>query len=110
MNNYRKFAPVKVMFFIIAAVGIVFITGTVITYLWNAILPDLTGVNEITFWQAVGLFILSKILFSSWHRRGSHGGWSRRARWKQKWEKMSFEERAQFKARWREKCSKTNDE
>ena len=110
MNHYKKFGPAKVIFFVIAAVGIVFMIGTVITFLWNAILPELTGVNKITFWQAVGLFILSKILFTSWHRQGRGGGWSRRASWKHKWQQMSEDERAQFKTRWREKCGKGMNE
>eukprot|EP01031_Cornospumella_fuschlensis_P021719 gene21719-26617_t len=45
--------------------------------LWNNLLPEILGVRSITFWQAMGIFILSKILFgfgkggkmgSSWKR------------------------------------------
>jgi hypothetical protein len=39
------------------------IGGQVVMYLWNAILPDLFGLRTITFWQALGLLALCRILF-----------------------------------------------
>lgn len=104
MNRYTRFGPLKVLFFLLAATVFILVVGNVIMFLWNAILPDLTGVKTITFWQSVGLFILGKILFGGWHSgfRGAHR--SHRQDWKEKWHQMSAEERAQFKARWRAKC------
>ena len=104
MNRYKKFGPLKVLFFLLAATGFIILVGNIIMLLWNAILPELTGVKPITFWQSVGLFILSKILFGGWHRgmRTSHR--NHRHEWKEKWQHMSEEDRAQFKARWRAKC------
>jgi hypothetical protein len=40
--------------------------------LWNALLPELFGWRQVTFWQALGLLVLCRILF------GGHG-FSRRA-------------------------------
>ena len=54
-------------------------------WLWNAILPPLLGVKMLTsFWQALGLLVLSRILFGSFSKGGSRyrGGPSR---WKEKW-------------------------
>ena len=44
----------------IGALAILF--GFVIMWLWNWLMPELFGLTTLTYWQAVGLFILSKIL------------------------------------------------
>lgn len=55
---------------IIAIVGFAILFGFIIMWLWNALMPDLFGLVHISYWQAVGLFVLSKILF------GGFGGGS----------------------------------
>ena len=47
----------------IGALAILF--GFVIMWLWNWLMPELFGLPELTYWQAVGIFILFKILFGS---------------------------------------------
>ena len=47
----------------IAIVGIAILFGYIIMSLWNWLMPDLFGLTTITYWQAVGLFILAKIIF-----------------------------------------------
>lgn len=44
--------------------GLAILFGFVIMWLWNWLMPDIFGLTELTYWQAVGLFILSKILIS----------------------------------------------
>lgn len=40
--------------------------------LWNGVLVDVVPVKAITFWQALGLLVLAKILFGGFpHRCGS---------------------------------------
>ena len=41
----------------------VFVFGWVIQLLWNATIADMFGLPAISYWQAVGIFILAKILF-----------------------------------------------
>lgn len=41
--------------------------GVFVMMLWNNLLPDIWGWKEITYWQGVGLVILTRLLF------GSHG-------------------------------------
>jgi hypothetical protein len=87
----------------------------IVMTLWNMILPAaVTGINPINFWQALGLLILSKILFS-----GFHGGWKhKRQQWKdkmnQKLQHMTPEQREAFKQDLRNRCrapwSKSNEE
>lgn len=50
---------------LIAAVVLGFIFGYVIKLLWNWLMPELFGLKEITYWQAIGLFILGRILLGS---------------------------------------------
>jgi hypothetical protein len=44
-----------------AAMGIVF--GFAIMLLWNWLMPQIFGLGEITYWQAVGIFILARLIF-----------------------------------------------
>jgi hypothetical protein len=57
------------------AVTFAFVVGYVVMLLWNALVPELFKGPVITYWQAVGLLVLSHILFRghghrahSWHR------------------------------------------
>jgi hypothetical protein len=92
----------KVVLFVALAVAAI---GTTIMLLWNALLPDLFGWQAITFLQAVGLFVLSRILLG-----GLRGGWGHRGHWRarfvERWEQMSDEERAQFRAGMRHRCGR----
>ncbi|HEY0760682.1 MAG TPA: hypothetical protein VGD59_15650 [Acidisarcina sp.] len=72
--------------------------GLVIEHLWNWLTPGLFGWHLITFWQAVGLFLLSRLLFGGFHHGGGgghRGKWKRRM-W-ERWEKMTPEEREKFR-------------
>ena len=70
--------------------------GFVVMSLWNGLLPPLFGFKTIRFWQALGLLVLSRILFGGFH--GRHGGsFRRRQRLIQRWESMTPEEREKFK-------------
>ena len=81
----------------------VYIFGSLVMLLWNGILPDLFGFGIITFWQAIGLLVLSKILFggfSGGHHRRGHSCRNRKDRWMN----LSPEEREKMKADWRNRC------
>jgi hypothetical protein len=83
--------------------------GAVVMALWNALLPALFAWPAITFWQAIGLLLLSRLLVGSW--RGGHGHhlhW--RARFAQRWEGMSDEERARFRAGLQHRCGRSGAE
>ena len=69
------------------------IGGEVVRLLWNWLLPPLFGWREVTFWQALGLLALCRILFGGF---GGHG-FSRSRH-------MSAEERQRFRQRIRERC------
>jgi hypothetical protein len=107
----------KWMFIVPAALlGIVLVTfigGEVVRLLWNWLLPPLFGWREITFWQAIGLLALCRILFggSGFHRSGrSNSAFRRRMadrmadRVAERWDHMTPEERERFRQRLRERC------
>ena len=48
-----------------------FIGGEVVKLLWNWLLPPLFGWRELTFWQALGMLALCRILFGG-HITRSH--------------------------------------
>lgn len=83
--------------------------------LWNAILPDIFTAKPISFWQALGLLALARILFGGF--RGPWGGGGNPGRyrgngpggaWREKWKNMSAEERVKFRSEWRKRCGREN--
>lgn len=54
------------------------LTGLVVMALWNALVPDVFHGSRIDFWQAVGLLLLSRLLFGSWRWSGAGGHLHRR--------------------------------
>jgi hypothetical protein len=86
-----------------AIVLFIFLGGEVVMHLWNWLLPALFGWRQVTFWQAVGLLALCRILFGSWGGRGHRGPGFRR-RMGEKWERMTPEEREKFREGMRWRC------
>nr|PZN51867.1 MAG: hypothetical protein DIU61_12500 [Bacteroidota bacterium] len=70
--------------------------------LWNWLIPDLFGGPVLTFWQALGLLVLSKILLGGF-AKGGHREHSLKMKMKEKLSRMSPEEREALKQRIREK-------
>lgn len=93
MNPYRIQKIVKaVLLVLIIATAL----GFLVKGLWNALMPGLFGLHTLTFWQALGLLLLSKLLFGSFRPRSrGRGPWKRRFR--ERWERMSPEERERFR-------------
>jgi hypothetical protein len=90
---------------LVAGIVFVLLAGTITMLLWNWLVPSLFHGPEIRFLQALGLLLLSKILFSGWggHRWRHAGGPPWRQRLHDKWSSMTPEERERFKSRMREK-------
>ena len=79
--------------------------GAVVMFLWNELLPGLFGWPVLGFWQALGLLLLSRLLLGGWRGGGArHGHW--RGRMRERWEQMSDEERATFRAGLRRGCGR----
>ena len=78
------------------------IGGEIVLQLWNWLMPLLFGWRSITFWQALGILLLCRILFGGF---GFHGGGrsNMRRRMEERCEQMTPEERERFRERMREK-------
>ncbi len=104
-NKMKKLWIKKGLMILIFGTLAVLVFGFVVMSLWNNILPAVIGVKTITFLQALGILLLSKILFGG---LGARGGWRGSAAWKQKmkqrFENMTPEEREKFKAEWKNRC------
>jgi hypothetical protein len=70
--------------------------GLVVQQLWNWLLPSLFGWPALTFWQALGLLALSRILFGRTGGRGFGRPFARR-HMAARWGRMSPEERERFR-------------
>ncbi len=82
---------------LLAVAGIALV-GWVVMLLWNWLLPSLfAGAQPVGYWQALGILLLSKILFGGF-RCGGRASWRER---RQRWESMTPEEREQLKSRFR---------
>jgi Ca2+/H+ antiporter, TMEM165/GDT1 family len=89
----------------LAVFAVLFFTvfGYVVMRLWNWLTPALFGWHLITFWQALGILVLSKILFGGF-RGGRPGRMRWRGRIRERWERMTPEEREKFRQSMRERC------
>lgn len=85
----------------ICAVAFLALISFVVMHLWNCLLPNIMHVSTITFWQAMGIFVLCKILFGFGKGGPRFGGGGRapwmRQRMKEHFEQMTPEERERFK-------------
>jgi hypothetical protein len=106
----------------LAIVGLVLFValgGQLVRLLWNWVLPPLFGWPSITFWQALALLALCRILFGGFRLGGGTGGGARARirhrmaghmadhmadRFASRWEHMTPEERQRFRERIRDRC------
>jgi len=100
----------------LAIAGMVIFTvvgGQLVLQLWNWLLPPLFDVPRITFWQALGILLLCRILFG---RLGAGSCGSGRSHFRNRmadrmadrvgdrWDAMTPEERERFRQRLRDRC------
>jgi hypothetical protein len=87
---------------ILAIPAFIAIGGELVMHLWNWLLPPLFGWRQLTFWQAIGLLALCRILFGGWGSHGS-GRSNFRSGMKERCQHMTPEERERFRQRMRER-------
>jgi hypothetical protein len=95
----RIFFKGRFIFIPIAVAAFLSLISYVVMQLWNALLPAILHVGVITFWQAMGIFILCKILFGFGKGRGGWGGkgpWMRQ-RMEEHYKQMTPEQKECFK-------------
>jgi hypothetical protein len=93
MKKYWLWKAFKISVFVTLAIGAF---GYITMSLWNWLMPAIFGLTTITFPQALGLVILSKILFGGFHRHGGgRRGWRRGM--EERLAQMTPEERERFR-------------
>ena len=91
MKKHRILWAVKILLFVVAALAVF---SFVAMWLWNHLMPALFGLRAISFWQALGLLVLSRLLFGRFRGRPGFGrDWRGRFAWN-----LSPEEREKFRA------------
>lgn len=95
----------RVLFFIPFILMVLAVISAVVMLLWNNIIPDVTGWKPITYWQSVGILILSKILFGKFvpPRRKPMPPFFIDF-YKERYTHASPEERQKMKEEWRKRC------
>ena len=88
----------RFVFIPVAIAAFLSLISLVVMTLWNNLLPEIMNVSTITFWQAMGIFILSKILFGFGKGGKMSSGWM-----KHKCENLTPEEREKFRSEMKER-------
>jgi hypothetical protein len=93
----------RILRFALIAAAFIAVFGLAVMGLWNWLFPALFGWHRIDYVQALGILVLSKILFSGVRGGpGRHWGW--RGRMMERWEAMTPEEREKFRHGMRGRC------
>lgn len=97
----RKLATLAPLVLLGAALFVA-LGGALVMWIWNWLLPPLFGWPAITFWQALALLALCRILFGGLGMHGGPGSRMRR-RMTERWEAMTPEERESIRQRIRDR-------
>src|ERR1700690_1289350 len=87
----KRFWVLRGLKFLALAVLAVSVLGYVVMWLWNAVIPGVTGFHAITYLQGLALLVLSRILFGGLRGRARRG-WHWRNSMQQRWQQMTPEE------------------
>jgi hypothetical protein len=87
------------------AIAAVAVFSFIVMSLWNWLAPAVFGARTITLWQALGILVLSKILFGGFRGRPGYGGHWRR-RMNERWEQMTPGEREKFRQGMAARCGR----
>ena len=79
----------------LVALAVIALATLAVQSLWNGVLVDVLGVKAVTYWQALGIFVLAKILFVGFPggRRGPFDPRIRDRLHKARWDALSPEQR-----------------
>ena len=100
-NIIHKEMRKKILKFIVGFIVAAVAFSAVTMLLWNALMPGIFGIASINFWQALGLLVLGRILFSGigggnfMHPHGMMDD-GRKNFFREKWMRMTPDERRDF--------------
>jgi len=108
----RNLWPLRVLKFILLGTLFVAVMGFVTMRLWNWLVPELFHGPVITFWQTIGLLLLTRLL-TGFRGGGARQGFGRKWQqhkndWKQRMESrmagMTPEDQERFRQKMRASC------
>lgn len=85
--------------FLIFWIVILAVVPFIVMLLWNILIPSILGLSAISYWQALGLFVLCRILFGGFRFGGGrpHGFHHMGDNpIHEKWKNMTDQERREF--------------
>jgi Ca2+/H+ antiporter, TMEM165/GDT1 family len=95
----------RFLFFLLFLFAFIVPLSFIIMALWNNILVAVLHVSVINFWQALGLFALSRILFGGFPHKPAWAGHHRHRgemqEMRNKWFNLSPEEKKHFREDWK---------
>lgn len=91
-------------FFVLIPITVFLAAGLVVMLLWNFLLPAIFGIKAITYIQALGVFVLSRILFGNFGFKRGFGHQHRIPYLKQEFQNLSDEEKQKIKDKWTNRC------
>jgi energy-coupling factor transporter transmembrane protein EcfT len=104
MRWHRVPRAMRVLIVAVLVFTVMFLVGWLVMSLWNWLLPALFGFKTIGYWQAIGLMVLSRLLFGGFRAMGSRSGDGHGRRFARRWERMTPEEREKFRQAMRQWC------
>jgi hypothetical protein len=92
----------KFAFICVAIVVGILLLVALLQYLWNTLVCDIFNLKAISYWQAFGLFVLSRILFGRGFGKPGPGRFRRNfAHRMDRRRHLSEEERERLRAEWK---------
>jgi hypothetical protein len=82
----------------LAAAFFALLFGYIVMLLWNWLMPEIFSLGMITFWQAVGLILLARLIFGGF----KHGGDEHKSFTKKKFARPDFEKGRNFESFWKD--------
>jgi hypothetical protein len=93
----RRHRVGRILMMVVLAIAALFLFSFATMHLWNWLVPAVFGLRAITFAQAMGLLVLSRMLFGGLRPRGGgRRGWKRDM--EERWARMNPEERERMRA------------
>jgi hypothetical protein len=97
MNKVFRFRFLGIVMFL----AMIAVFSVAAMFLWNALMPEIFGLPALGYWQAAGLVILARILFGGlgpghFGAFGGRGGFHQGNPFREKWMKMTDDERVEF--------------
>jgi hypothetical protein len=102
-HRHAFLTPARILRFALAAVLFILFFGYLVMLLWNALLPSLFSLHTISYWQGIGLLLLTRILIGGrpgphrpgFARLGARPAWNEYEEWWRQVGRQSFHD---FKA------------